>query len=349
MAHFYLQAQSRAEPAPPTGGWAPHHLRVELFAQSAMAGQIAEQASRDLVSVNGRLAIIESRMQSMQAATERAARDLCLAYDRMVSVEARMEAVEAHEDRHTAWAQQSLAWCQSQFRAMTSFVESRVESRTQSMQAATEHTARDLSLANDRQISVETRMDAVEAQADKLTESFEKLAKELIAANDRIESIETLLNDRIDIDRQQQHLFIDRMGLAENIIARHEHDLFSASRWSRNLETRVESIDKLVKEHIATTSLGMESIEKLTKEISAELHALQIAGGQVLRALVSANDRQASLERRMESIENLNDQQIAAQLQELQTARAPSDLILANDQHASRDVDDWAHVDWEQL
>ena len=71
-----------------------------------------------------------------------------------------------------------------------------------------------------------------------------------------------------------------------------------------------------MKEHIAATSLGMESIEKFTKEILAELHALQIAGGQVVRALVSANDRQASVENRMESIEKLT-KDISAELHAL--------------------------------
>jgi len=233
-------------------------------------------------------------------------------------------------------------------------VENRMESIEKLVNEHIASTSRHVSVQSSRHTMIQNSL-----------ESVEKLVTELIAGND----LQGSLENRIDwCERQldsenhdRQHMFA-RIAEVEHVIERHEndlhgvecviehheHDLHSASQWSRSLETRMESIEKLMKEqeHIAATSLDMESIEKekLTKEISAELHVLQTAGGQELRALVSANDRQASLERR-ESIEKLNDQQIAAQLQELQTARAASDLILANDRHASRDVEH----DWEQV
>jgi len=70
---------------------------------------------------------------------------------------------------------------------------------------------------------------------------------------------------------------------------------------------------------LASLETRMESEKLTTEQITGELPALQTAGQLAARDLASTNDRQASLETRMESLEKLMTEQITGELQ-LQTA-----------------------------
>ena len=237
MAHLNLQAWPQA--AMPT----TPQVRVQFFAQHAMA----EQAARDLVSVNDRQASIESRVQSMQAATEQAAKDLCLAYDRQVSIESRMESVEARADSLTAMAQSSLAWCRGQFAAMA------------------QQAGRDLVSANDWRANLENGMLQQSLQQSRLTQSVRVQAtRDFAAANDRqdglenrMESIEKLLKEHIASTSRHVSGQSSLHAIQQNNLESFKKlatELMAATELIAAFENRMESIEKLVNEHIASTS-----------------------------------------------------------------------------------------------
>jgi len=86
----------------------------------------------------------------------------------------------------------------------------------------------------------------------------------------------------------------------------------------------------------ATLESRMESVEKLTKEhVAGELQALQTAGEQAVRDPVSANGRLASIEIRVESTEKLTKEKMAGELQALQTAREQAARDIAQSQSRS--------------
>jgi len=131
-------------------------------------------------------------------------------------------------------------------------------------------------------------------------------------------------------------------------------DIAGTNHRQASLENRMESIEKSATDlknqikagtqttgkrvsRIASRQFSlenrMEPIENLTKATAADLQALQIAGGQAVRALVSTNGRQSSLERRVESIEKLTNVKMASELPQTATEQAARDL--AKDRQAS--------------
>jgi len=278
-------------------------------------------------------------LQRTQSTTEEAARDLALAKDRQASLEARVESIEEFSRRLNA------------------------ANETSRLQAT-----EDLALIKDLQASLQTRMESIEesnllvtanqtAYVENRMASIEQIATEQASLEKRITWIENSVDGE---NHDRDHLF-DRLVSVEKriewidqMIEQHDQDMRSANDRLASLENRMESMTN----RLASLENRMDSVVQFTDQqltglsqgilifasvserqglMQDEVQDLQIATEQAARDLVSANDRQASLERRMESIETLTNVEMAGKVETLQAAteQAARDLISASDRQAS--------------
>ena len=340
---------------------------------SQMAGDLqrmqstTEEAARDLALAKDRQASLEARVESIENYTDdfitdnQAKRntDLASASDRMAQLESRMSSIEQFQP--------------ASFRQLQ-IAKEQITGELCELQYASQMAVRDRMSAQDRQANLENRFNSMAAELQQLQTARERAARDLASAMGRqatlenhLERIEKLIMEQLAGSEQISKSCASAASRHVSLASRLE----SIEKFEKDLKEQIATEEQ----RQANLESRLESIEKLTNvKMAGEL---QTTAEQAARELASANDRQASLENRtvedlpalqfvtefamiawelqqlvtateqaardrqasreMDSIENLTEQQIAAELEESHTAReqAANDLILANGRHAS--------------
>jgi len=299
---------------------------------------------------------------------------LASANDQLASLKIRMGALARAVETDQSFYNNRQASLENRVEAFEKSTKEQIAGVLQAGQLA----ARDLASANDRLASIEERMKALEYYMDHdnldREDRFDRL-RDLENSMRFLERQSTLDRDTLEDhehriwmweqaardlggapEEQAQASQTATVPAATGELQALQTDWQQAARDRDSaMESELEQIAgelRALQTGLASLETRMESEKLTTEQITGELPALQTAGQLAARDLASANDRQASLETRVESLEKLMVHQITGELQ-LQTAirqatlenRLESIEKLMKEQIAREQAEDG---DWQQ-
>jgi len=213
-----------------------------------------------------------------------------------------------------------------------------------------EQAPRDLVSAYDRLAKLENRVESMEESTER---AFDRQARNvenrtwtaherLAALENRMESMTKLIWESVEKLTKDQRQALREQGIVreetircmewQKRMANELQDLRVArERAAMDLllaNARQDTLERCLEKIRQDTVEKLENLVPMTNEIAAELQALHVAQEQASSDLVSANDRQASVESRTQAIEKLMKDQAEA----LRTVaeQAASDFVLTD-------------------
>ena len=320
----YVAILSQAVPVAQPSARMTHSLCI--MAQTALGHRmkvIEEWAQNVVVSVdwmNDRLGSVERRMESAIRQWGNAGLEL----------EHRVDALERNMDEDNLASERRFdrqACLENRMNALEKAIENHgnefwewvahIEKRTNTIETSTKEQIasgirwswdmnRDFNLAEHRQASLDNRMEEFEKSTKEqiacvLQEFQSNREQDLQTARELAATLFVLENHIKAFDKSTNEKIAGVLQALQTAKEQATSDFVSAHYWQARLKTRMESIETLTKAQLT------ESIEKLTKLTEEYMGALQTAAEQVARefawATVCENDRQASIENRVEAIE----------------------------------------------
>jgi len=311
-----------------------------------------QQAARDLVLQNDRQSLIEIQ-QADQICRERTTRDLDLATDRLVSLEARAEKMEGVADEQDT-RMESIA-------AQLTKMDGELQKLIQNL--ASWDTAWE-------QAKLDERLDWCERQCDSENHDRRQLFDRMARCEQHLEWADAAIefhDQRLAVDQVDQDNLENRMKLIEelqerqerHLVAekvRHDREMQTASEITGRLHCRIDTIEKTMafdfqdwqrtKEHSASLETRMESIENLMKEATRRTESIRKLASECRE---EQHARQASLENRIDSIEKLTKDQIAGATQALQNATVQSDRFVVLQHQRAREQERHLEIRMESI